>query len=143
MEEKLSHFQGLEAIIDHLQKVIEMLLRLNPADSVNNYAMHPPQTKDKPAQQDQRESPTPTTAPTTSKKPPTPPLVAPNTSLEELSLKPKAITMNQPASHPIFDVWKIVEKKGKQSADTLVPKKSKQNAQRETPTKIKERKETP
>jgi hypothetical protein len=82
---------------------------------------------------------------TASKKPPPPLPVASNPTPDKLSLKPKAITQDQPTNHHIFDAWKTVKKKGKQNADTLSPAKSKpkQNAQRETPTKIKERKETP
>jgi hypothetical protein len=103
-----------------------------------------PPNKNEPAQQDQWEASAPTTlASTPSKKPPTPPPVAPNPPTEELCLKPKAITQDQPANHPIFNMWKTVKNKGKQSADTLAPAKSKRNAQRKTPTKIKERKEMP
>jgi hypothetical protein len=52
MEEKLSHFQSLEAKIDRLQKVIKTLLQLDPADSTNDKTMQPPPNKNDPTQQE-------------------------------------------------------------------------------------------
>jgi hypothetical protein len=143
MEEKLSHFQGLEAKIDRLQLVIETLLRLDPADPTTGETMHPPPNENNLAQQ---EAAVPDPSSTMHQKPPPPPsTIPPNPNIAEPRLKPPAITQDEPKNHTIFDVWKTVEKKGKRNADTLSPDKSKpkRNAQRDTPTKIKERKDTP